>query len=395
MPEYQFVNFWDLKGKYFLTLSHSCNINYDFEKYSSIILATICQRFRHFNPSVCIPKYPFVNFWDPICNYFFSLTDSCNITHTLPPTSFTLKLQHTELGGYWYYTYPPPTSLTLKLQHIGWGVVLTLHIPTHLPLWLWNFNTLNWGGVVLTLHIPAHLPLWLWNFSTLDGGGIYITHTPSPHLPLWLWNFSTLDGGVVLTLHIPPTYLFDFESSVHWIERGGIDITHTHPPTSLTLKLQQLDGGWHLHYTYPPPTYLFDFETSADWIGRGWYWHYTHTPPTSLTWELQHTRLGAVLILHTQLCLWLWNFITLDGEWYWHYTYFPTYLFDFETSAHWMGGLVLTLHIPPTYLFDFETSAHWIERGVVLTLHIPPTYLFDFDTSAHWMGQWYWHYTYE
>ena len=50
---------------------HLCNINSDFEKYSSIILATICQRFRHFNPSVCIPKYPFVNFWDPIHNYFF------------------------------------------------------------------------------------------------------------------------------------------------------------------------------------------------------------------------------------------------------------------------------------------------------------------------------------
>ena len=78
---HSFINFWDPKGKYFLTLSHSCNINYDFEKYSSIILATICQSFRHFNPSVCIPKYPFVYFWHPIHNYFFSLTDSCNINY--------------------------------------------------------------------------------------------------------------------------------------------------------------------------------------------------------------------------------------------------------------------------------------------------------------------------
>ena len=70
MPKYPFINFWDTKGKYFFTLSHSCNINYDFEKYSSIILATNCQRFRHFNPSVCIPKYPSLNFWNPICNYF-------------------------------------------------------------------------------------------------------------------------------------------------------------------------------------------------------------------------------------------------------------------------------------------------------------------------------------
>ena len=42
MTEYQFINLWDPKGKYFLTLSYSFNINYDFEKYSSIILATIC-----------------------------------------------------------------------------------------------------------------------------------------------------------------------------------------------------------------------------------------------------------------------------------------------------------------------------------------------------------------
>ena len=52
MPKYPFINFWDRKHKYFLTLSHMCNINYDFGKYSSIILATICQRFRHFNPSM-------------------------------------------------------------------------------------------------------------------------------------------------------------------------------------------------------------------------------------------------------------------------------------------------------------------------------------------------------
>ena len=81
MPKYSFVNFWDTKGKYFLTLSHTCNIDYDFGKYYSIILATISQRFRYFNPSVCIPKYPFINLWDPICNYFFSLTDSCNINY--------------------------------------------------------------------------------------------------------------------------------------------------------------------------------------------------------------------------------------------------------------------------------------------------------------------------
>ena len=81
MPKYPFVNFWDPKGKYFLSLSNLCNINYDFEKYSSIILATICQRFRYCNPSVCIPKYLFVNLWNPIHNYYFSLTDSCKINY--------------------------------------------------------------------------------------------------------------------------------------------------------------------------------------------------------------------------------------------------------------------------------------------------------------------------
>ena len=81
MLKYPFINFWHPKDKYFLILSYLCNINYDFEKYSSIILATICQRFRHFKPFLCILKYPFVNCWDPICNYFFSLTDSCNINY--------------------------------------------------------------------------------------------------------------------------------------------------------------------------------------------------------------------------------------------------------------------------------------------------------------------------
>ena len=92
MPKYPFIIFWDPKGKYFLTLTHLCNINYDFENYSSIILATICQRFRHFNPSLCIPKYPFVIFWDPICNFFFCLTDSC-ITLTINTHTHKKKIQ--------------------------------------------------------------------------------------------------------------------------------------------------------------------------------------------------------------------------------------------------------------------------------------------------------------
>ena len=92
MPKYLFVNCWDPKGKYFLTLSNSCNINYDFEKYSSIILATICQRFRHFSPSVCIPKYPFVNFWNSIHNYFFSMTGSCNINYKHAQKKYSIIL---------------------------------------------------------------------------------------------------------------------------------------------------------------------------------------------------------------------------------------------------------------------------------------------------------------
>ena len=206
-----------------------------------------------------------------------------------------------------------------------------------------------------------------------------------PDLPLWLWNFSTLEG-VVLTLHIlPPTYLFDFETSPHKME-GGIDITHT-PHIAL---------------------WLWNFST----LDGRWYWHYTYPPPTSLTWELQHTRLGVVLILHTQLCLWLWNFITLDWEWYWHYTYLPTYLFDFETSAHWIErGVVFNItHTPPhlpLWLWKLQHTElrggwywHYMTLHPHLTslalklqhirwgwyLHIPPTYLFDFDTSAHWIG---------
>ena len=92
MPDYQFVNFWGPRGKYFLTLSHSWNINYDFEKYFSIIFATICQKFRHFNPSICIPKYPFINFWDPIHKYILSLTNSCNINYKHTQKKYSIIL---------------------------------------------------------------------------------------------------------------------------------------------------------------------------------------------------------------------------------------------------------------------------------------------------------------
>ena len=139
-------------------------------------------------------------------------------------------------------------SLTLKLHHTGWGVILTLHIPPHLPLWLWNLSTLD-GGVVLTLHIPPYLfdfeisahwieRGWYWHytyppptsltlkFQHIRWGVVFTLHIP-PYLPLWLWHFSTLDRvGVVLTLHISPSYVFDFETSAHWM------------------------GQWYWHYTY-------------------------------------------------------------------------------------------------------------------------------------------------
>ena len=92
MPKYPFINFWDPEGKYFLSLSHLCNINYEFEKYSSIILATICQRFRYCNPSVCIPNYLFVNFWEPKGNYVFSLRDSCNINYKHTQKKYSIIL---------------------------------------------------------------------------------------------------------------------------------------------------------------------------------------------------------------------------------------------------------------------------------------------------------------
>ena len=60
IPKYPLITFWGPIGNYFLGFSHSYNINYDFEKYSSIILTIICHMFRNFNPSVYIPKYPFI-----------------------------------------------------------------------------------------------------------------------------------------------------------------------------------------------------------------------------------------------------------------------------------------------------------------------------------------------
>ena len=134
VPKYPIINFWDPKGKYFLSLSHSYNINYDFEKYSSIILATICQRFRHFNPSVCIPKYPFVIFWEPKGNYFFSLTDSCNInykhTHTKILATICQRFRHFKpsvcIPKYIFINFWDPKGNYFLVWHIH--VTLTINM---------------------------------------------------------------------------------------------------------------------------------------------------------------------------------------------------------------------------------------------------------------------------
>ena len=182
MPKYPFLNFLDPKNKYFLTLSHSCNINYDFEKYSSIILATICQRFRHFNPLVCIPKYPFINFWDPIHNYFFSLTDSCNINYKHEKK--LLKITHP-----WHLSHIYDT-LTFKFKCQGWGGgggVCDRNTPpphhwhlSHIYDTLtFKFKCQGWGG---------------------GGGGYVIEIPPPPPPPSHPWHLSHIcvRGGVVL-----------------------------------------------------------------------------------------------------------------------------------------------------------------------------------------------------
>ena len=145
MPKYQFVNFWDPKGKYFWTLSNSCNINYDFEKYSSIILATICQRFRHFNPSVCIPKYPFVNFWEPKVTIFLVWQIHVTLTINMKKiTQYDLNFGGGVVGGL-NERYPPPhhpqnlshiyDSLTFMFECQGWGGegVVISHLTPHHP----------------------------------------------------------------------------------------------------------------------------------------------------------------------------------------------------------------------------------------------------------------------
>ena len=178
-----------VKGKYFLTLSHSCNINYDFEKYSSIILATICQRFRHFNPSVCMPKYSFIH-WDPICNYYFSLTDSCNINYKhkknysiilciichslrkLNPYAWVSIHKFLRPQRYWHYTYPPTKLICSSLQVKRWGV-LTLHIPpTKL---MCSSLQVKRGGYWHYTYPPTKL---MCSSPSQEVGGIDITHTP-------------------------------------------------------------------------------------------------------------------------------------------------------------------------------------------------------------------------
>ena len=45
-------------------------INMHKKKYS-IILGIICHSLRKLNPSEHMPKYPFINFWDPKGKYFW------------------------------------------------------------------------------------------------------------------------------------------------------------------------------------------------------------------------------------------------------------------------------------------------------------------------------------
>ena len=67
-----FINFWEPKGNYVFSLTDSCNINYKHtQKKYSIILGIIYHSLRKLNPSEHMPKYPFVNFWDPKGKYFF------------------------------------------------------------------------------------------------------------------------------------------------------------------------------------------------------------------------------------------------------------------------------------------------------------------------------------
>ena len=189
MPKYPFVNFLDPKDKYFLTLSHSCNINYDFEKYSSIILATICQRFRHFNPFVCIPKYPFINFWDSIHNYFFSLTDSCNINYKHEKK--LLKITHP-----WHLSHIYDT-LKFKFKCQGWGGgggVCDRNTPPP-PPHPWHLSHI-YDTLTFICHIPPPPPPHPWHLSHIydtltfkfkcqgwGGGGGYVTEIPPTTTP--------------------------------------------------------------------------------------------------------------------------------------------------------------------------------------------------------------------
>ena len=61
IPKYPFINFLDPISNCFSSLIDLSNSNYDFEKYCSIIFVINCHIFRNFNSSVHIPKYPFIN----------------------------------------------------------------------------------------------------------------------------------------------------------------------------------------------------------------------------------------------------------------------------------------------------------------------------------------------
>ena len=69
IPPYPFVNFQNPMGYFWVwVIRKRLNVNW---KKNTIILSVTCHSLRNFAPLIHIPSYPFMNFWNPMIDYFF------------------------------------------------------------------------------------------------------------------------------------------------------------------------------------------------------------------------------------------------------------------------------------------------------------------------------------
>ena len=144
-------------------------LNVNWKNIHSIILSVTCHSLRNFSPLIPIPSYPFVKFWNPMIDYFLSLSHLLKVECELKKNllynfichlSFLKKLSST-------HTHPH-ISIREFLKPYDW---LFLGFKSFVKCWMWIGK-----NSVSNLSVTCHS---LRNFSSL-------IHIPSyPFMNFW------------------------------------------------------------------------------------------------------------------------------------------------------------------------------------------------------------------